>query len=75
MKSKGVYIAFILLVIAIIFSYFKTNYYIQKNINNNKNIVRYGNDVNVGDIIYINGNKEEVVKILNDGSYITRIVK
>lgn len=75
MKSKGVYIAFILLVIAIIFSYFKTNYYIQKNINNNKNIVRYGNDVNVGDIIYINGNKEEVVKILNDGSYITKIVK
>ncbi|MBS5793975.1 MAG: hypothetical protein ACLUCH_07865 [Lachnospirales bacterium] len=75
MKSKGVYIAFILLVIAIIFSYFKTNYYIQKNINNNKNIVRYGNDVSVGDIIYINGNKEEVVKILNDGSYITKIVK
>ena len=75
MKSKGVYIAFILLVIAIIFSYFKTNYYIQKNINNNKNIVRYGNDVNEGDIIYINGNKEEVVKILNDGSYITKIVK
>lgn len=75
MKSKGVYIAVILLVIAIIFSYFKTNYYIQKNINNNKNIVRYGNDVSVGDIIYINGNKEEVVKILNDGSYITKIVK
>ena len=75
MRNKGVYMAFILLVIAIIFSYFKTNYYIQKNINNNKNIVRYGNDVNVGDIIYINGNKEEVVKILNDGSYITKIVK
>lgn len=75
MRNKGVYIAFILLVIAIIFSYFKTNYYIQKNINNNKNIVRYGKDVNVGDIIYINGNKEEVVKILNDGSYITKIVK
>lgn len=75
MRNKGVYIGFILLVIAIIFSYFKTNYYIQKNINNNKNIVRYGKDVNVGDIIYINGNKEEVVKILNDGSYITKIVK
>ncbi len=75
MRNKGVYIAFILLVIAIIFSYFKTNYYIQKNINKNKNIVRYGKDVNVGDIIYINGNKEEVVKILNDGSYITKIVK
>ena len=75
MRNKGVYIAFILLVIAIIFSYFRTNYYIQKNINNNKNIVRYGKDVNVGDIIYINGNKEEVVKILNDGSYITKIVK
>lgn len=75
MRNKGVYIAFILLVIAIIFSYFKTNYYIQKNINNNKNIVRYGKDVNVGDIIYINGNNEEVVKILNDGLYITKIVK
>lgn len=75
MRNKGVYIAFILLVIAIIFSYFKTNYYIQKNINKNKNVVRYGKDVNVGDIIYINGNKEEVVKILNDGSYITKIVK
>ncbi len=75
MRNKGVYIAFILLVIAIIFSCFKTNYYIQKNINNNKNIVRYGNDISVGDIIYINGNKEEVVKILNDGSYITKIVK
>lgn len=75
MRNKGVYMAFILLVIAIIFSYFKTNYYIQKNINKNKNVVRYGKDVNVGDIIYINGNKEEVVKILNDGSYITKIVK
>lgn len=75
MKKTGVYIAFIVLIIAIIFSYLKTNYYVQKNINNSKNIVRYGKNVKIGDTIYINGNKEIVIKILDDGSYITKIIK
>lgn len=75
MKNKYVYIAFIVLVIAIIYSGLKSSYYLQKNIINDKKIIRYGNNVNIGDIIYINGNKEIVVQILEDGSYITKIIK
>ena len=75
MKNKSVYIAFIILIIAIIFSYLKISYYTQKNINNNKKIIRYGNNIQKGDIIYINGNKELVIEVLEDGSYITKIIK
>ena len=75
MKNKFVYISFIVLVIAIIYSSLKSSYYLQKNITNDKKIIRYGDNINIGDIIYINGNKEIVIKILEDGSYITKIVK
>ena len=75
MKNNSVYIAFIILIIAIIFSYLKISYYTQKNINNNKKIIRYGNNIEKGDIIYINGNKELVIEVLEDGSYITKIIK
>ena len=75
MKNKSVYIAFIILIIAIIFSYLKISYYTQKNINNNKKIIRYGNNIQKGDIIYINGNKELVIEVLEDGSDITKIIK
>ncbi len=75
MKNKGVYIAFIILFLSIIFSHLKTRYYLQKKIDNNKKIIRYGNNIDIGDVIYINGNKEVVVEVLNDGSYITKILK
>lgn len=75
MKNKLVYISFIILLICIFLSYFKINYYIQKNEKNNKNIVRSGKNVKEGDILYVNGNKEIVIKVLEDGTYITKIVK
>nr|WP_317359353.1 hypothetical protein [uncultured Tyzzerella sp.] len=74
MKNKSVYISFIILLLTIIFSYLKINYYIQKNNINSNNIVRYGKNKNVGDIININGNKELVIEVLKDGSYITKRV-
>ncbi len=74
MKNKDIYISFIVLIIAIIFSLLKTNHYIQKNINNSKKIIRYGNNIKENDILYINGNKEIVVEVLKDGSYITKIL-
>lgn len=74
MKNKSVYISFIILIICIIFSYFKTVYNIQKNYTNDKNIIRYGKNVNKDDIIYINGNKEIVIEVMEDGSYITKII-
>ncbi len=54
MKNKSVYISFIILLLTIIFSYLKINYYIQKN--------------------NINSNKELVIEVLKDGSYITKRV-
>ena len=74
MKNKDIYISFIVLIIAIIFSLLKTNHYIQKNIKNSKKIIRYGNNIKENDILYINGNKEIVVEVLKDGSYITKIL-
>ena len=74
MKNKDIYISFIVQIIAIIFSVLKTNHYIQKNINNSKKIIRYGNNIKENDILYINGNKEIVVEVLKDGSYITKIL-
>lgn len=75
MKNKPVYISFIILLICIFLSYFKINCYIQKNTKNNKNIVRSGKNVKVGDILYVNGNKEIVMQVLEDGTYITKISK
>ena len=75
MKNKKIYIGFIIIILSIIISYFKTNYYVQKNNGNNKNIIRYGKNIKLGDIININGNKEKVIKILEDGYYITKIIE
>ncbi len=75
MKNKSFYISFLILVFAIIYSYFKTSYNIQKNQINNKNIIRYGNNIKKGDTININGNKEIVIDVMEDGSYITKIIK
>lgn len=75
MKNKPIYICFIILLISILLSYFKINYYIQKNIKINKNIIRSGKNVKEGDILYVNGNKEIVVQVLKDGTYITKIIK
>ena len=75
MKNKSFYILFLILVFAIIYSYFKTSYNIQKNQINNKNIIRYGNNIKKGDTININGNKEIVIDVMEDGSYITKIIK
>lgn len=75
MKNKYVYISFAFLVFAIIFSYFKQNHCLQKNYNNRSNyseIIRYGENVKVGEIININNNKEIVIKVFKDGSYITK---
>lgn len=74
MNNKKVCIGFILIILSIIISYFKIGYYLQKSSENNKNIVRYGKGVKVGDIININGNKEKVIKVLEDDYYITKII-
>ncbi len=75
MKNKKIYIGFIIIILSLIISYFKIDYYVQKNNENNKNIIRYGKNIKVGDIININGNKEKVIKILEDGYYITKIIE
>lgn len=75
MKNKFILLSFLFLIFAIIFSTIKIGNITQKYDKNIDKIIRYGKDVEVGDIIYINGSKEKVVKVYEDGSYITNKIK
>lgn len=75
MGKIAVYISFLIMIMCFIISNVKINQNIQKFGINTKKIVRYGQDVEIGDILYIDDRKEKVVQIFEDGSYLTQIVK
>ncbi len=72
MSKNGVYIAFAILVLAIIISNIKISKNIEKIDINSRNIVRYGEEVEKDDIINIDDRKEIVIKVFEDGSYLTK---
>ena len=72
MSKNGVYIAFAILVLAIIISNIKISKNIEKIDINSRNIVRYGEEVEKNDIINIDDRKEIVIKVFEDGSYLTK---